>query len=95
MEAASALVNKRHGLAKLDNIWGKAGSRRSIKRLMDTISSALQEYVISSDLNECERQLRELDVPHFHHGMGGSMTDNIHIYIHMYTSSCFFVLERH
>lgn len=59
----------RHGLSKLDSIWGKAGSRRSIKRLVDSITNALQEYVLSSDKAECERQIRELDVPHFHHGI--------------------------
>lgn len=69
VESASTLVNMRHGLSKLDSVWGKAGSRRSIKRLVDTITNALQEYVLSSDMAECERQIRELDVPHFHHGI--------------------------
>lgn len=69
METAHAMVHMRHGLAKLDNIWGQAGSRRSIKRLVESIATALREYVLSSDKAECERQIRELNVPHFHHGM--------------------------
>lgn len=64
---ASALLKMPHGLVRLDNVWGTGGGNRPVQSLIKQIRLILQEYLVSGDLDEAQRCLRELEVPHFHH----------------------------
>lgn len=67
IEHASALLNMKHGLVKLDSVWGVTGAMRPVKYLVRQIQLLLREYISSGELEEAVRCLRELEVPHFHH----------------------------
>ncbi len=57
----------KHGLVRLDNVWGVGGGVRPVKYLIKKIVLLLKEYLSSSDINEATLCLKELEVPHFHH----------------------------
>lgn len=57
----------KHGLVRLDNVWGMGGGMRPVKYLVKKIQMLLKEYLCSGDVNEAIRCLQELEVPHFHH----------------------------
>lgn len=57
----------RHGLVRLDNVWGVGGGTRPVKYLVKQMVMLLEEYLSSSDIAEATRCLQELEVPHFHH----------------------------
>lgn len=69
--AALTTANKyllaRHGLVRLDNVWGFGGGSRPVKTLIKEIVLMIKEYLSSKDLSEAERCVMDLDVPHFHH----------------------------
>lgn len=67
LEKADVLLNMKHGIVRLDNIWGVASTLRPVKFLIKKIQLLLKEYLSSGDIVEATRCLRELDVPHFHH----------------------------
>ena len=67
VEHASALLNMKGGLVKLDTVWGVTGGMRPVKYLVRQIQLLLKEYVSSGELEEAVRCLQELEVPHFHH----------------------------
>lgn len=67
MEHASALLNMKHGLVKLDSVWGVSGGMRPVKYLIRKIQLLLREYISSQDIDEATRCLQELEVPHFYH----------------------------
>ncbi|WAR22172.1 PDCD4-like protein [Mya arenaria] len=60
LEKAELLLSQKHGIVRLDNIWGIGGGIRPMVLL-------LKEYLSSSDIIEATRCLQELEVPHFHH----------------------------
>lgn len=64
---ADTLLTMKHGLVRLDNVWGVGGGLRPVKYLTRQMTLLLKEYLSSGDLHEAERCLRELEVPHFHH----------------------------
>jgi programmed cell death protein 4 len=64
---ADTLLNMKHGLVRLDNVWGVGGGLRPVKYLIKQIILLLKEYLCSGDIEEASRCLRELEVPHFHH----------------------------
>ncbi|KAL1122659.1 hypothetical protein AAG570_002986 [Ranatra chinensis] len=64
---ADVLLSMKHGLVRLDNVWGVGGGLRPVKSLVRQMNLLLQEYLSSSDLKEATRCLQELEVPHFHH----------------------------
>ena len=64
---AEGLLSMRHGLVRLDNVWGVGGGTRPVKHLVKKMILLLQEYLSSSDIKEATRCLQELEVPHFHH----------------------------
>lgn len=64
---ADTLLNMKHGLVRLDNVWGVGGGLRPVKYLIKQIILLLKEYLCSGDVEEASRCLRELEVPHFHH----------------------------
>lgn len=64
---AENLLSMKHGMVRLDNVWGLGGSTRPVKYLVKQIQLLLQEYLCSCDINEATRCLTDLEVPHFHH----------------------------
>merc|ERR1712102_128113 len=64
---ADMLLNMKHGLVRLDNVWGVGGGVRPVKYLVKKIVLLLKEYLCSGDIKEATRCLQELEVPHFHH----------------------------
>ena len=67
VEHASALLNMKHGLVRLDSVWGITGGMRPVKYLVRQMQLLLKEYITSGELEEAVRCLQELEVPHFHH----------------------------
>jgi programmed cell death protein 4 len=55
------------GWAHLDNIWGVAGGLRPVKTITTQMELLLKEYLLSRDIEEAERCVNALEVPHFHH----------------------------
>jgi len=64
---ADMLLNMKHGLVRLDNVWGVGGGIRPVKYLVKKIVLLLKEYLCSCDIEEATRCLLDLEVPHFHH----------------------------
>lgn len=60
-------MSMKHGMTRLDNVWGVGGGLRPVKSLVRSMGLLLQEYLISDDNQEAARCLKELEVPHFHH----------------------------
>lgn len=55
-----------HGTARMEKAWGP-GDGRPVEELKVAIDQLTKEYLLSSDLEEAARCVRELNVPHFHH----------------------------
>ncbi|XP_030748820.1 programmed cell death protein 4 [Sitophilus oryzae] len=64
---ADTLLSMKHGLVRLDNVWGVGGPLRPVQALTRQMSLLLQEFVSSGDVEEASRCLTVLEVPHFHH----------------------------
>merc|ERR1719200_107314 len=64
---ADMLLSMKHGLVRLDNVWGVGGGIRPVKYLIKKIVLLLKEYLCSCDIEEATRCLKDLEVPHFHH----------------------------
>jgi len=64
---ADTLLGMKHGLVRLDNVWGVGGGIRPVKYLVKKIILLLKEYLCSQDVTEASRCLLDLEVPHFHH----------------------------
>jgi len=64
---ADTLLSMKHGLVRLDNVWGIGGGVRPVKYLVRKIVLLLKEYLCSGDIEEATLCLKELEVPHFHH----------------------------
>lgn len=67
LSRAETLLSIKHGLVRLDNVWGVGGGLRPVKYLIRKMILLLQEYLSSGDLQEATRCLQDLEVPHFHH----------------------------
>ena len=67
LKRAKLLLTMKHGLARLDNVWGMGGGQRPVMFLISKMNLLLKEFLSSGDYNEAMRCLRELEVPHFHH----------------------------
>lgn len=67
IEHANTLINAKRGLIRLDSVWGQAGGAKPVKYLVKRMRLLLKEYLLSLDVVEAERCLRELEVPHFFH----------------------------
>lgn len=67
LDRAEVLLSMKHGLVRLDNVWGVGGGIRPVKLLIKKMVLLLKEYLSSGDINEATRCLLELEVPHFHH----------------------------
>ncbi|XP_014845075.1 PREDICTED: programmed cell death protein 4-like isoform X1 [Poecilia mexicana] len=67
LDRAAVLLSMKKGMIGLDNVWGVGGGLRPVKHLVKKMNLLLKEYLISGDVSEAERCLRDLEVPHFHH----------------------------
>lgn len=67
LDKAEVLLSRKHGIVRLDNIWGTGGGIRPVKYLIKQMVLLLKEYLSSGDVAEATRCLQELEVPHFHH----------------------------
>ena len=52
---ADTLLNMKHGLVRLDNVWGVGGGLRPVKYLIKQIVLLLKEYLCSGDIEEASR----------------------------------------
>uniref|UniRef100_A0A8D2L8P0 MI domain-containing protein n=1 Tax=Varanus komodoensis TaxID=61221 RepID=A0A8D2L8P0_VARKO len=67
LDRAAVLLRIKRDVHRLDNVWGVGGGQRPVKRLIKEMNLLLREYLLSGDVSEAERCLRQLEVPHFHH----------------------------
>lgn len=67
LQHAEVLLSMKHGMVRLDNVWGVGGGMRPVKYLINQMQLLLKEYLCSGDMREACRCLQELEVPHFHH----------------------------
>jgi len=66
VEHAKRLLSREHMGAKLEHIWGP-GDGRPVPELKKAIDDLLQEYLLSRQLDEASRCIKELNAPLFHH----------------------------
>ncbi|KAJ8281057.1 hypothetical protein GJAV_G00063020 [Gymnothorax javanicus] len=67
LNRAAVLLSMKREMVRLDNVWGVGGGQRPVKHLIKEMNLLLKEYLVSGEVSEAERCLRELEVPHFHH----------------------------
>lgn len=64
---AHALLSMHQGWSHLDDVWGVGGALRPVQTITRQMAMLLQEYLLSRDLEEAQRSITELEVPHFNH----------------------------
>ncbi|KAM4810399.1 programmed cell death protein 4-like [Rhinophrynus dorsalis] len=67
LDRAAVLLRIKREIIRLDNVWGVGGGQRPVKHLIKEMNLLLQEFMLSGQVSEAERCLRDLEVPHFHH----------------------------
>lgn len=67
IKRAETLLSMKQSMVHLDNIWGSGGPLRPVKTINKKMTFLLKEYRESKDIQEAQRCLRELEVPHYHH----------------------------
>lgn len=67
LDKADVLLHLKHGIVRLDNVWGVGGGIRPVKYLVKKMVLLLKEYLSAGDTQEATTCLQELEVPHFHH----------------------------
>ncbi|XP_060103220.1 programmed cell death protein 4-like isoform X2 [Heteronotia binoei] len=67
LDRAAVLLRIKQDVNRLDNVWGVGGGQRPVKHLIREMNLLLREYLLSGEVSEAERCLRQLEVPHFHH----------------------------
>lgn len=66
IEKAVTLLSREHCTARLEKVWGP-GDGRPVKELKKDMDQLLHEYLLSRELDEAARCVKELEAPHFHH----------------------------
>jgi programmed cell death protein 4 len=66
VEKAISLLSREHCTARLERVWGP-GDGRPIEELKVEMDQMLQEYLLSRELDECARCVKELDAAHYMH----------------------------
>ena len=66
IEKAVSLLSREHCNARLERVWGP-GDGRPVEDLKKDMDQLLQEYLLSRELDEAARCVKELEAPHFHH----------------------------
>jgi programmed cell death protein 4 len=65
-EKAVSLLSREHCTARLEKVWGP-GDGRPVSELKEVVDQLLEEYLLSRELDEAARCVREMNAPHFHH----------------------------
>lgn len=65
-EKAVSLLSREHCTARLEKVWGP-GDGRPVAELKEVIDQLVEEYLLSRELDEAARCVREMNAPHFHH----------------------------
>lgn len=65
-EKTVTLLSREHCTARLEKIWGP-GDGRPVTELKEVVDQLVEEYLLSRELDEAARCVREMDAPHFHH----------------------------
>ena len=66
IEHSKRMLSRDHGGAKLEKVWGP-GDGRPVEEMKVAVDQLLQEYLVSCDLVEASRCIKELQSPHFYH----------------------------
>jgi programmed cell death protein 4 len=66
IEKAIGQLNREHSTARLERIWGP-GDGRPVDELKAAMTQLLQEYLLSRELDEAARCVKELECSYFHH----------------------------
>mmetsp|Transcript_99022 Transcript_99022/g.285740 ORF Transcript_99022/g.285740 Transcript_99022/m.285740 type:complete len:438 (-) Transcript_99022:161-1474(-) len=66
IEKAISLLTREHSTARLERVWGP-GDGRPVDELKVAMDQLLQEYLLSRELDECARCVKELDSAHYMH----------------------------
>lgn len=66
IEKSIALLSREHCNARLEKIWGP-GDGRPVEELKNDMDQLLREFLLSRELDEAARCVKELDAPQFHH----------------------------
>ena len=66
VEKAVSLLSREHCNARLEKVWGP-GDGRPVAELKNEMDQLLSEYLLSRELDEAARCVKELEAPHFHH----------------------------
>ena len=66
IEKAVSLLSREHCTARLERVWGP-GDGRPVAELKAVLDQLLKEYLLSRELDEAARCVRELNASHFHH----------------------------
>jgi len=66
VEKAITLLSREHCTARLERVWGP-GDGRPVSELKVEMDQMLQEYLMSRELDECARCVKELDAAHYMH----------------------------
>ncbi|KAG5285902.1 hypothetical protein AALO_G00008770 [Alosa alosa] len=61
LDRAAVLLSMKKEIVRLDNVWGVGGGQRPVKHLIKEMNLLLKEYLVSGDLPEAERCLRDLE----------------------------------
>lgn len=67
LSKAQHYLQMKHGLVRLDNVWGYGGGIKPVKILVKKMVLLIKEYLSSFDIREAEKCVTDLNVPHFHH----------------------------
>jgi programmed cell death protein 4 len=66
IEKAVSLLSREHCTARLERVWGP-GDGRPVAELKIEMDQLLQEYLLSRELDEAARCVKELDAAHYMH----------------------------
>jgi len=66
IEKSISLLSREHCTARLERVWGP-GDGRPVSELKIAMDQMLQEYLLSRELDECARCVKELDSAHYMH----------------------------
>lgn len=66
VDHAKRMLSREHAGAQLERIWGP-GDGRPVKELKVAVDLLVEEYILSGDMDEAARCVRELDSAYFHH----------------------------
>eukprot|EP01134_Creolimax_fragrantissima_P002048 CFRG2048T1 len=67
LNVAHKFLNIKHGYSRLDNVWGVDGARIPLTLLREKFQDLLNEFILSNDIPDLEKSVKELSVPHFNH----------------------------